>query len=194
MKGCLTASRMFLSARVCAVSLALQAILAWGAGGERGGLPGGFGGAGAALPSSGPSWRRSSPCWCPALCAPGTPGRTGGEGWGSSQGVPDPPFPSRAPPAPPCPHLAVATLAQDPEQLEAVGADVLGAVVDAALGNLDLFVVSHRPGGRGGERGQPVPCVSPTQAVPHLLQAVPPGLQLHLLREGTRGHRWAAGE
>lgn len=29
MKGCLMASRMFLSARVCAVSLALQAILAF---------------------------------------------------------------------------------------------------------------------------------------------------------------------
>lgn len=46
MKGCLTASRMFLSARVCAVSLALQAILAWGGGGERGGSPGGLGGPG----------------------------------------------------------------------------------------------------------------------------------------------------
>lgn len=48
MKGCLTASRMFLSARVCAVSLALQAILAWGGGGERGGggSPGGPGGPG----------------------------------------------------------------------------------------------------------------------------------------------------
>lgn len=137
-------------------------------------------------------------------------GRGGGWVVGDAVGQPwtvppHPATPARAQPsleAPPTPgafripHLAIATLAQDAEQLEAVGPDELRAVVDAARRDLDLLVMSHRPVGTRGDRGWTpllvcVPPLPPPLPALHLLQAVAPGLQLHLLQEGTHGQRWA---
>lgn len=47
------------------------------------------------------------------------------------------------------PYLAIATFAQDTQQLEAVGANALGTIVNTALRDLNLFVVPHGPGGDG---------------------------------------------
>lgn len=126
------------------------------------------------LGSPGPCHPTPTPCQSPAL----------------------PRSPTPTPGAFRTPHLAVATLAQDAEQLEAVGPDELGAVVDAARRDLDLLVMSHRPVGTRGDRGWTpllvcVPPPPPPLPAPHLLQAVAPGLQLHLLQEGTHGQRWA---
>lgn len=52
---------------------------------------------------------------------------------GSGGKRPDTPRHVSSPPFPKPPHLAVAALAQDAQQLEAVGPDVFRAVVDAAL-------------------------------------------------------------
>lgn len=138
MKGCLMASRMFLSARVCAVSLALQAILAWDGGGYtvRGGRHTAMGG------GWGPTATQSSVA--PSYLLQHLHGedlpRVGAlhlthleDLRGSGGKRPDTPRHVSSPPFPKPPHLAVAALAQDAQQLEAVGPDVLGAIVDAAL-------------------------------------------------------------